>query len=416
MKRILLLLPIVLIFTSCFDDLDQCENTVTYTKATAIYENLDEVRATPLIGEAQEIENAGKIFVGEDFILIGEEGKGIHVYDNTVKSNPSNGLFLNIPQNREFFVDGTQIIAETQYDVIVIDIKNLSSPSIISRATNVIAEPIVGPEGNHLVGFNYEEITEKLDCDTPITANSVNFFDWRNDLIPPSTVPSSFAGSSAGTVGTINRIATADDHVYIVSRDELYVLSNMGQLEFITKERISGNGTETVYHDDGHLFIGQANGMVIMDISTPVSPRQVKRYNHEESCDPVLPNGDIAYITLRSEGDCPGDIDVLDVVQMGLDNPGARVNAIQQIQMDSPYGMTIANGLLYVGEGRNGLKVFDIEDPRSPQLLMTNRDVQAYDVMLHPTLDILLIAGPDGLQQYETNSSLDLTFLSSVQY
>ena len=417
MKKIaLLILPMVLLLVSCGKDLDQCKNTISYTKATAIYDNLESLRATPLIESARQIENAGKIYVGEDVLLIGEEGKGIHVFDNRTKSSPSNTIFLNIPHNKEFFVEGTTIYAESHYDFVSIDISDVTAPRLTSRAENIILTDLTDANDRVLVGFTYEDVTETIDCDTEIIANDINFFDWNNNLIPASTVPSSFAGSSAGTIGTVNRIAVAGTSVFMVSNRDLYVFNDFNGLELLTAVRGFDWGMETVYHSDGQLFIGKTNGMSIVDISDVSAPQRIREYNHPESCDPVLPHETVAYVTLRSEGSCPGDLDVLDVVDLTGSGNNFSLNELQQIPMDSPYGMTISENFLFVGEGTNGLKMFDITDPQAPVLVATNREVEAYDVILHPTENIILIAGPNGLEQYEDNGSLDLSFLSSVSY
>ena len=66
---------------------------------------------------------------------------------------------------------------------------------------------------------------------------------------------------------------------------------------------------------------------------------------------------------------------------------------------------------LYVGEGENGLTIFDIEDERNPELIESIKDIEAYDIISDPIdKKIIFIAGPDGLQQYTmgVNESLEL--------
>lgn len=414
-KLFLLAIPLLLCLASCDTDLDVCNQTVSYTKATAVFDNVNDLRQTPLVESTRTLENAGKIFVGEDFLLIGEEGKGIHVYDNSDVSNPTAINFLNVPHAKEFFVKGNMIFAESHYDMVKIDISDMNSAKIVARAENVIpSNSDIRNGDNVLVGFIYEDINETLPCDTPIETGSVNFF-VEDQLIPASSVPSSFAGSSAGSIGTINRISLVNDHCYMVSDQNLYVLSE-DNLTLVNSLQNFDWGMETVIAQDNSLFIGKRNGMTVVDVSSPTNPRMITEYWHEESCDPVLPFDGYAYITLRSEGNCPGDIDVLDVVDLNGGNSQFGLNSVNQIQMASPYGMTIIEDKLFVGEGSQGLKVFDITDRSNPQLLEWNKEVEAYDVMLHPTQNILLTAGPDGLNQYSSSETLTLTYLSTVKY
>ena len=54
---------------------------------------------------SKNIENPGKIFIGNNFVLIGEKNKGIHVFDNSSPSNPVNVAFIQLPFSKEFYVE-----------------------------------------------------------------------------------------------------------------------------------------------------------------------------------------------------------------------------------------------------------------------------------------------------------------------
>ena len=138
---LLTLFSIALFFTSCVDDSGTVQ--VTYQEATAIYGDMNDIRSEALIEPAREIINPGKIFIGEQIILIGEEGEGVHVINNSDRANPVNESFLNVPGNREFFVSNNFLYAETYYDMIKIDLSNPSQPSIVDRAENAIQEEFV---------------------------------------------------------------------------------------------------------------------------------------------------------------------------------------------------------------------------------------------------------------------------------
>jgi len=143
--------------------------------------------------------------------------------------------------------------------------------------------------------------------------------------------------------------------------------------------------------------------MEILSTSNPDNPEWIGSFSHATSCDPVLPQGSTAYVTLRSGNECDGNVDALTVVDIqNLTFPTAK----QDIQMESPYGMTIIDGNLYVGEGENGLKIFKILADDTLELIDHDRSIQAYDVIPHPTqADIILVASPDGFGQYQITSS-----------
>ena len=421
MKKLLyLLLPIsFLVFHSCTKDFSSVE--VTYTKATAKYSDLSELRSTPLIGVVQKVENPGKIFVSENLLLIGEEGKGIHVIDNSDPTNPQTTLFLNVPGNREFYVEGDQIFAESHYDMLKIDISNTAQPVLVSRVENAFAQDLINDKGEVLVGFDFEEVTEKMNSDSDIyqqiygRPHEYFYFDYANQLIPPSAVPSSFAGNSNSGIGAVNRIAYQDGFVYVISRANLTAFKDNGtELEFLSTNTI-GWQMETIFPYEDNIFIGTQNSMEIFDVSNPSQPRQISSFWHATSCDPVYPIDEVAYVTLRTgdASNCPGDVNSLVVLDISnINNP----TPTQEIEMESPYGLTFFNDKLFVGEGANGLKIFDATDKKNLSLEVFDEAIEAYDVIHHPTrTDILLVAGPEGLGQYEIEGTDKLSLVSWLE-
>jgi hypothetical protein len=416
MKNLLFFFSVstLLLAYSCTSDISSA--TVTYTQATAIYGDLNEQRNIPLKADAREIQDPGKVYVSEELLLIGEEGEGIHIYDNTNPENPAVLSFMNIPNNKEFFVKDNFIYAESLYDMLKIDISDKTNPRIVSRVENAFVQELTNDRGEILLGFDFEVVTEEVEEGTDIwreiysNGDGVAFRDYQMRIIPKSNVPASFAGSSNDAIGSINRIAHAKDHVYVISNHYLTTFSDDNNLTLISSQKEGWDVMETIYPQGDELFVGSQASVRVFDIEDPSTPNYKTRFNHVRSCDPVLPDGDVAYVTLRSNNtDCPGDINGLIV----LDITQTRIQELQTIVMESPFGLTKIGDLLYVGEGNNGLKIFDASN-QDGTLSMISEDsgVQAYDVIPHPTrTDVILIAGPDGFSQYrvnEDNQSLDL--------
>lgn len=412
MKHILVVLTLTVLLASCNADI--CKQTVTYTKATAIYGNMDEIRNETVNSAVQQIENPGKIYVGEDFLLIGEENKGIHVVDNSDPKNPTQVNFINIHGNKEFYVEGNSLYAESLVDVVKYNIQDIQNITVDSRAQNVFEFNGIDANGNTIVGFETELVTEELDCKAGINDGATIFYDWNSEIIPASSVPASFAGSSTGAIGTVNRLAYTDDHLYIINRTQLFTLADGIELELLNKE-YAGWAMETLYPHEDHLFIGTESGMLIYSLDNSESPQFFADFDHAQACDPVLPKGDVAYVTLRSGSECQGFTNELDVVDISnLASPSlAKV-----IQLDSPYGMSVSGDILYVGQGVNGISMLDISDDLNPQLIHQDRSVEAYDIISHPTDNSrILIAGTDGIDQYQIGDDVkDLTLVSKIQY
>ena len=409
----------VLFLAACTKDFGTVE--VTYQKATAVYGDLEEQRDLPLLAEARPIENAGKVFVAPDMLLIGEEGTGIHIVDNSDPKNPVNLSFVQIPGNREFYVDGITLYAESLYDMLKLDISDMNNPKLISRVKDAFADSqnFQDNDGNTLLKFDFEEVTEKVTEDSEIYQQlwghqEVYYFDFASKIIPPSQVPVSFAGNSSASVGSVNRIAVVDEYVYVISRDFITTFEDNGELTAKNTSYGFGN-LETIYPNGDRLFLGTAQSMEIYSIADPSNPEWQHSFSHATSCDPVLPCGEVAYVTLRTGdvGNCPGDVNALLVVDLSNTIP----EELQEIEMQSPYGMTVINNRLYVGEGSNGLKIFDISDKENIELERWEREIEAYDIIYHPTEpNLLLVAGPVGISQYQIEGGVDYSLLSVLNF
>lgn len=174
---------------------------------------------------------------------------------------------------------------------------------------------------------------------------------------------------------------------------------------------------ETVYPLGDRLFVGGRSSVDVFDISSRENPEFEYSYFHATSCDPVLPIDETtAYVTLRTGdfSECPGDENELLVIDVGQPD---FIEEVQQITMESPFGMTLIGDELYVGEGKNGMKVFDATDRRNLKLLRSDHSVEAYDVLSHPNRsNVLLIAGPTGLIQYQFRENFELQLISNITF
>ncbi len=81
-------------------------------------------------------EKSGKIYAWGNYIFQNDQNKGIHIIDNTDRSNPQKIAFLNIPFNTEFAVRGNYIYANNVNDLVVIDIRDVLHPVVAKRVEN----------------------------------------------------------------------------------------------------------------------------------------------------------------------------------------------------------------------------------------------------------------------------------------
>ncbi|MCU0352549.1 MAG: hypothetical protein MUD08_02230 [Cytophagales bacterium] len=218
-------------------------------------------------------------------------------------------------------------------------------------------------------------------------------------------------GNDSGTGGSLARFTIADDKLYIVDQTNLrtYDIRQADNPRATTTVPI-GFGIETVFPYGDNLFVGAADAMYIFDISNPSQPRQLSRYSHFVGCDPVVVQGNYAYVTLRTAGCRPNtNNNVLDVIDISdLRNP----RLVQTYNMTSPYGLGIRGSSLFVCEGDAGLRVFDATDPVRLVQKSFLTDIKTYDLI--PLPQSLLVIGQDGFYQYDYSNLAQLNLLSKI--
>ena len=159
--------------------------------------------------------------------------------------------------------------------------------------------------------------------------------------------------------------------------------------------------------------MGTQTGMLIYDISNPSAPRYVSMYEHVQACDPVVVQGNYAYVTIRSGTSCRNTLNIDQLEVINVSNPAQPFQA-NQYQLKNPYGLGIDDDLLFVCDGNAGLKVFDITfTPDRIQLLHEFKDIKAKDVI--PFNGLLLLIAEEGFYQYKYQPSGQMELLSFIK-
>ncbi|MVM36049.1 hypothetical protein GO755_38910 [Spirosoma sp. HMF4905] len=229
-----------------------------------------------------------------------------------------------------------------------------------------------------------------------------------------SSASSSDAPSpGSGTGGSTARFTVSGNTLYTVSNTALqaYDISSSSDPKKGNKT-ILGFGVETIFPYQNNLFIGTQTGMYIYDINQPNAPKSVGIYTHILSCDPVVVQGNYAYVTLRSGTNCrnqsvtTNSLDVIDI--SNLANP----KLLRSYPMTNPRGLGADSTLLFVGEGDYGLRVMDISDPTNVRELNYFYDTKTYDVI--PAKKLLIVTGPKGIFEYSYADLKQLKLLSTI--
>ncbi len=407
------------VIQSCTQDL--CNRSATFVRFDPVYLQVDEIREDIQIQAARGLKNPGKLYYYKDYILINERREGLHIIDNRNPESPENIAFVKIPGNIDMAVKNGVLYADNYIDLLAIDIQNPATPKLISRTENVFNSLAQSQDLGHLVYYEETVVTEEINCTDPqwgnpwFTRGDVFFTDVALSSEAGGAAPNTNSGlpAAVGIGGSLAQFTLADHYLYVVDEWDLKVFDVLDceNPDFVNTVNV-GWGIETIYPYQDNLFIGAADGMYIFDNKNPVAPRFLSKFEHARACDPVVVDGDIAYVTLRDGTTCQGFNNQLDVVDIST---LTRPKLLTSYPMDNPHGLALRDKTLYLCEGDAGLKAFDVADWETidQNQLSHIKGFSTYDAIALPN-DVLLVIGKDGFYQFKTGNPKDLKEISVI--
>ena len=414
----LCLLILALMVASCDD---KVEFTRTYTVFEPVYTSPAEIRSLFAVEATPRVLNEpGKIYMYGDYLFINEPGEGIHVINNADKSNPVNIKFIKLPGNYDIAAKDGALYADSYMDLVVLDIRDINNINVSSRAENIFVNAMNTGMYHPEKGIVTDWIEkEKIEVSSDEFGGIFPHYYAYGGVssfaaLDRSSLQQAFApaAGSPGVGGSMARFTITGDYLYTIDNNALYTfnIQNPATPTRGTTTQV-GWGIETVFPSNGNLFIGAQNGLYIYSLANPRAPRMLSLFTHVVSCDPVVVNGELAYVTLRGGTTCRGVVNQLDIIN--IKNPEAP-ELLVSYPMTSPYGLGYDNGLLFICEGQQGLKVFDATDTYKvgERLLTHKSDIDAYDVI--PYEGVLILIGRDGLFQFDYSDPSNLKQLSRL--
>ncbi|WKB82261.1 hypothetical protein QYR09_04335 [Cellulophaga lytica] len=401
-KHFFLLLSLVSVFCSCADHEDDGKYA-NFLVAKPLKISLSEFEDSGNIIAPKPIEESGKIYAYNNYIFVNDKYKGVHVIDNKNPENPIKIAFIKIAGNVDISVKDNYLYADSLRDLLVFNIANKDNIKLVNRLENVLQDNIIWPmadiyewenattEDEVLVGW--EVVTERrLKEEVQLMFEDValnNTADARN----------------TGQGGSLARFKIVEDYLYAVDNHNINVF-NIQNLEnpLDLDDIYAGFDIETIFNRDNHLFLGSKSGMYIYDITNPQTPTFVSEFQHGTACDPVVVDGDYAYVTLRGGNTCGATESGLYIVDISTITDPVLT---KQYPLDGPYGLGIKGNTLFICDGESGLKVYDKTDVDKLKEINHFKDIVAFDVI--PKENNLLMVGDNILYQYkylENNISL----------
>lgn len=209
------------------------------------------------------------------------------------------------------------------------------------------------------------------------------------------------------------RFMLNEDYLYVIAVPirlktvDITTASDMAVIDSVDVPR----NMETLFRLENKLFIGTTTGMLIFDLVNPKKPVQISSYDHLTACDPVVVDGQYAYVTLRTGNMCNNGQNLLEVIDISsITNP----YLVKSYPMFNPHGLGTDGNLLFVCDGTAGLKIYDKSDPLA---IITNQvahypDFDTYDVI--PMNGVLMLVGEGGIYQYDYSDPENIIQISHI--
>jgi|UPI000325D112 hypothetical protein len=384
------LFVISLLIVSCVQD--DNGDFIDYQVAIPVTQSLTDFRASVSIEDPQPIQQPGKIYTYEDYIFVNDFFQGIHIIDNSNPENPVKLSYLKIPANQDIAVKDDILYADSGIDLVAFNISNITNITTVARLENVFPTyNELTPEGADFIDYSTFNADEDVIVGFTIETRREVFYDTA------VVEASNDAGSgNTGQGGSLARFNITGDFLYAVDNFSLNVfdITNLDNPQDLGEEHV-GWQIETIFSYEDYLYIGSTAGMFIYSLDTPSSPTYQSEISHIVGCDPVVVQGNFAYVTIRGGNLCGQDLSILEVINVeDKQNPFI----LEQYSLDQPYGLGVKDDLVFVCDQGVGLRVFNASQTPVLEQIQLFENATALDVI--PQDDKLIMVSETSIFQY----------------
>lgn len=401
----------VFLFSSCKKQAGSGKPTKTYTIYTPVYEDKAAVLGRINGSALEAVSHAGKIYIKDNYIFLNDVNKGIHVYDNSNPAAPRQIAFLAIPGNLDIAIKGNTLYADMYNDMLALDITNMRQ----ARITKTIENLFTGRSyvNGHSVNDNGKIAAAWLERDTTVEIDESQPFPNGCDFcaFDGGVVTMNAAGvKSSGTAGSMAGMVLMGDYMYAITEMHsvgIVDISNPSQPN-VANNFFAGFDLETIFPFNGKIFLGSSVGMFMYDVTDPQNPVSLGEFTHGRACDPVITDGQYAYVTLHSGDGCGGESNELHVIDVRALPVSSLVKTYQ---LNKPTGLSKDGNLLFVCDNTE-VKVYNATDPANLLLLKKIPAIEPYDVIT--VNNRAMVVCSNGLYQYDysnLNNVRQLSFL-----
>lgn len=133
MKNFLLLAILALMAFSCTKTNDDVVVAEGYKPVYVTHDLALNIESS----EAKSFTNPGKMFLFGNYILVTDQGLGVHIIDNTNPSNPQKIKFISIPGVNDAVMKNGIMYADNFTDLVAINISDINNITVTKRLQDI---------------------------------------------------------------------------------------------------------------------------------------------------------------------------------------------------------------------------------------------------------------------------------------
>ena len=420
------ILPLVLVVILCLqltncnnDDSNEFQDPVEVT--VPVIKSKSEVRNSIAIMNAIPTNSDGKIYVYDDLLFYIAQNSGIHIFNNQNPATPQNISFIQLEGVHDISIKNDILYADNFMDLVVFDISNISDIQLVNVEEDMLEYYAIFPEDSMYYQSNifpsnddefvanYTTVTMERDE----VENSLDIF-WNSISIFEGGALANDAGVTIGTGGSYAKFQILRNALYTIDAYKLntFNIADYNSISLVSETWLGdwfGGELETTYILKDYLFIGATNGMHIVGLQDEFNPVYTSSFTHATGCDPVVVEGNTAYITVRGGNSCGAIEDQVNVIDV---SDITMPTEYSTYFLSSPYGLGIRDQVLYVCNDE-GINVFNAQNPNEIVLVNTF-EITSKDVI--PLPSHLISVGENVIHQYNYADNFGLELISTIQF
>ncbi|RMF95354.1 MAG: hypothetical protein D6734_05670 [Candidatus Schekmanbacteria bacterium] len=326
------------------------------------------------------VSNFDGFFVSDDKVYIHRHAHGMLIFD---VSSPSSPVLLGefesslAGYNSNYFVSGTTAYIAGYNKLVIIDISDPSSPSLLGSYGDKVVDVFVSSTTAYIVDSEGFKILDVSDPSSPVVIGETSgnytgilisgttaFVSGTSGLtlidvsiLSSPSIISTYGGSFRGMDSSANKL-------YVISSSspgfEIIDISDTSNLTMLGSSENIGTVKDIVI--SGTIAYLANGGLGIFDVSDQSSPAFLGQYYTGGDTQEVFIEGNTAFIADFDKG----------LVIIDVTNP-ISPTLLSSYAIEEATRVTVSGNLAYVGKSGGKIKIIDVSKPASPKLLGKTR-------------------------------------------